>query len=185
MIKWLIDLQAVRKGREHDRDMRLFDSATEAAVTFLAACDRVTRWSRRISVVVNNLNRIAPTAKDDNPIWRLNQDSHQRMEEQREEADQEADRALTALYLLLPETGKVAFAYLEACRKAVEGDDPNRQERHRLRRESEAVLRVQLRRGTLRPGLPCAPSPRRAPHLRQGWVLVTSRGRRHDRTLFD
>jgi hypothetical protein len=41
-------------------------------------------------------------------------------------------------------SGKTAFSYLEACRNAVEGDDPNRPERHRLRRASEAALREQL-----------------------------------------
>src|SRR5512141_1341590 len=58
----LVDTWSERRRRQHDRQMRLMDTATESTVTFLSAAERTTRACQQLDSATTSLQNVKGTA---------------------------------------------------------------------------------------------------------------------------
>lgn len=140
--KWVVDLLAERGRRGHERKMRLLDTSMQAAVAFLSAAELTTRGaqSRDHALLVLDGNR----RPDNEDGYRNAREDLMKVQEKFYDSNEAAERALTTLNLLAPTVGETANAYLAACREAEAHPDNGKDERQRLRRETERILRDEL-----------------------------------------
>jgi hypothetical protein len=110
LIKWLVDVVTERGRRRHQRELRLLDTAVQAAVAFLSAAERTTRGSQSR----DHAYRVLDGSKrpDNEDGYREARERLMEVQGKFYEANQDAETALTTLYLLAPAVGDTADAYL-------------------------------------------------------------------------
>jgi hypothetical protein len=138
--KWLLDYINARQLRWHERQMRLLDSAVDSAVRFLSAAERTTRACQNYEMAALSLE--GAKGQEDEQTFQHFRNLWEEARRRQPEASLEAEELLPSLYLLVPTAGDVAHAYLDACRQARGYQDTGRDERQRLRRETEEAIRA-------------------------------------------
>lgn len=141
-VKSLVDALSRRAGRQHDKDLRLLQTAVEAATAFLSAAEQTARRNRAFAETEATLEGLVPPEQGEyDPFWEEGQQTMRGRWLAREEASTEAEQALTTLYLLMPEVGDPANDYLRLCRSTGPAPDPSEQTRQTARNKTEDLLK--------------------------------------------
>ncbi len=146
--KWIVDALTERRRRQHEHEMRLFDTAIQAAVTFLSAAESIQRSTvehERSSLYVEDYRqRPLPTPRDNARIKDLDAE----VEDARARkfaAAETARTALSTLCLLFPEAREKAQHYLDASAIArLHDHEEDEEDREQLRDQLEGLLRKRL-----------------------------------------
>ncbi len=140
--KTVADRRTETRRRQHERGMRLLDTAVEASAAFLSAAERLAKT--RIGVAQLWITHDAARDQKNEAAFQENRMKLESARQKEGEVEAEADAALTSIYLLAGrEVGHLAHEYLEACRTAWYPDE-SRDERFRLREAVEDHLRRHL-----------------------------------------
>jgi hypothetical protein len=134
--------QSEDQRREHERRMRLLESALEAAVDFLAAADRTTRARQGLVMAANTLGNAKQSS--DQQTYDRYRETWEKAREELQAAVAEAEKAYAALRLLVPAVSDQARSYLDFCLQADAHPDANKADRERARQVVEETLQHEL-----------------------------------------
>jgi hypothetical protein len=128
--------------REHERRMRLLESALKAAVDFLAAADQTTHARQALDTAANTLGNAKQSA--DQQTYDRFRETWEKAREEVQAAVADAENAYAALRLLVPAVADQARRYLDFCLQADAYPDKMRADRQRARQMVEETLRYEL-----------------------------------------
>lgn len=136
--------QAEGQRREHERHMRLLDSALMAGVEFLVRADETTRAQQALQMATSSLQGAKSQGNEE--FYKQTLASYTEIRQKAIAAWTRSETAYAAVRMLIPSASDQARQYLDLCEKA-DFPDARKDDREQLRKNVEEILRQAFEHG--------------------------------------